>query len=253
MLSIRHLALSAASCALLSAAVLAQSTGGPSPLMPVAPKAGGTTLPSTPSPDEQAARAALEKYNAAVSAGDVQQLTEFVAVSTPLQKSALSLMGRLTGTGRSVYNAVLEKFGEKQLTEDGVARESFPAGFPELPLDQLDIRVTGDRASLTIRSSAEAPPLAMRRIDGQWKLDGDALLPAMTDKQLEEQTQVLTAAIGAIEQTAADIKAGHFRAADESVAVMNLRVQKAVRIAQTKLAATAETAPMTPPTTTPAK
>ena len=230
--------------AVLTTAALAQTPA----TEPAVNRIGPTSAPATRSADEADVRAAIVTYNAAVNAGDTAKLVDFVSVSTPIQKSALTLMTRLTTVGRDMYSAIKDKFGEKEMAAGGVDKSSFPAGFPELPADQIDVRVNGDHASLLVRSSADAPPLGMKKTATGWKLDGDALLPAMTDKQLTEQGAVLGAATDEIQQTAADVRAGHFRSPDEAVLVMNHRVQNAVRTAQAKLAAQdAATQPTTMP------
>lgn len=194
-----------------------------------------TTAPTSQPEDVAAIKKVLADYNAAVTKGDAAALQTFIAVSTDTQKQAMGLMGRLTVAGKSVWDAAVDKFTEAQLTKDHVDRTSFPAGFPELPTDVMDIQPNGDKASLVNRMQADAPPLSMKKVNGEWKIDGDALLPPLTDKQLKEQTSVLDAAIAAIQQTADDTKAGHFRGGDEVVTLMNFRVQKAVRAAQAKL------------------
>lgn len=239
---IRSLALSL----LFSSAAVAQMP------IPVAPPqmAPPASAPASQPADVAAIQKTLADYNAAVAKGDVPALLSFVVVSTDTQKQAMALMGRLTSSGRGVYQSVADAFGEAELAKGNVDRQSFPAGFPAMPAEAMEIRPDGDKATLINRMAAEAPPLAMKRIDGQWKIDGDALLPALTDKQLQEQTTVLDAAIGAIDQTAADIKAKHFRAPDEAVVLMNHRVQKAVRAAQEKLTPMAD--PSMPPAAGPA-
>ena len=210
---------------------------------------GMPTTKATSQPgDEAAVKAALKKYNDAVNAGDVAVLKDFIAATSEGQKKALELMARLTGSGRAVYNATLEKFGEKALTEANVERRSFPGGFPPMPVEQMTIKPEGDTASLVIGGpeGPSGPPLTMRRTAGTWKIDGDALLPPLTDKQIKDQTSILEAAMKAIDDTGADVKAGHIKAADEVVVLMNHRVQKAVQAAQMKLAPMEDPAMMPP-------
>ena len=211
----------------------------------VAPTTKATSQPG----DEAAVRAALKKYNDAVTAGDVAVLKEFISATSDGQKKALDLMSRLTGSGRAVYNATLEKFGEKALTEANVERRSFPGGFPPMPLDAMTIKPEGDIATLVIGGpdGPGGPPLTMRRTAGTWKIDGDALLPPLTDKQIKDQTSILEAAMKAIDDTGEDVKAGHIKAADEVVVLMNHRVQKAVQAAQLKLAPVEDPAMTGPP------
>ncbi|MDB5326779.1 MAG: hypothetical protein JWM57_2348 [Phycisphaerales bacterium] len=222
------------------ALVLCLAAVAPAQMLPpgAAPKpAPATAAAPTSQPEDVAAiRDTLAKYNAAVTAGDVATLQGFIATSSDTQKKALALMGKLTNAGRDVYQAAVTKFGEAELAKNQVERQSFPAGYPALPADAVDVVPNGDKASLVNRMAAEAPPLSMKKVDGAWKIDGDALLPSITEKQLNEQTAVLETAIKQITDTAEDVTAGHFRSPDEIVILMNARVQKAVRAAQAKLA-----------------
>lgn len=250
------------SLSLSTAAVLCMATLSPAQLLPTAPPPATAAAPTSQPEDVAAIRATLAKYNAAVAAGDTATLQTFIATSNEIQKKAMALMNKLTGAGRDIYQATVTKFGEAELAKNNVERQSFPAGYPPLPADAIDVVPNGDKATLVNRMAAEAPPLAMKKIDGAWKIDGDALLPNITEKQLADQTIVLDSAIGAIGETAADVTAGHFRAPDEVVVLMNGRVQKAVRAAQAKLAPVDEpaaggpagpTGPTTAPATAPAK
>ena len=229
----------------LAVSILAVSTWvsvSPAQMLPPAKPAPATAAAPTSQPQDVAAiRQTLAKYNAAVAAGDTATLQGFIATSNDTQKKAMALMGKLTDAGHDVYQAAVKKFGEADLAKNNVERQSFPAGYPALPDDAVDVVPNGDKATLVNRLAAEAPPLAMKKIDGEWKIDGDALLPSITDKQLAEQTSVLNSAIEAINETTADVTAGHFRSPDEIVVLMNHRVQKAVR------AATAKIAPMQDP------
>lgn len=224
----------------------------PAQMLPptMAPASPPATSPTSQPADVAAIKDTLAKYNAAVETGDVATLKTFISTSTPTQAKALELMGKLTAAGRSVYVAAVEKFTEAGLAKENVEKAAFPGGFPPLPVDMMDVRPEGDKATLVNRLAAEAPGLSMKKIDGAWKIDGDALLPSVSEKQLGEQTSIIDAAISAITQTAADTKAGHITAADEVIILMNHRVQKAVRAAQQKLMPIEEMPPM--PTTAPA-
>ncbi|HEX8324855.1 MAG TPA: hypothetical protein VF595_13180 [Tepidisphaeraceae bacterium] len=233
------LALGLTFCPIATAQLLPPGAQRTPPALP--PASAPTSQPA----DVAAIRKALSDYNAAVVKGDAEVLKSFVVVTTDVQKRAMNLMGRLTTSGRTVYDAAMQKYGQAEMTKSQVERLSFPNGFPALPEDGLDIQPSGDKAMLINRLAAEAPPLGMMRMDGGWKIDGNALLPPLTEKQFNDQMTVLNAAIDAIDQTTADINAGHFRTPDEAVTIMNLRVQKGVRAEQAKLV------PLEGPTTGP--
>ena len=242
----------------LTAAASAQMAPTMPPSTP--PDAQPASMPTTNPADAAtvaAVKAAIAKYNAAVDAGDIKTLSDSITVTTPIQKQAVALMGTLTTASRGLYQAAIDTYGKDSLTKDNVAKESFPSGYPTLSADAGDIKVDGDKATISSGAPDGPPPLAMKKIDGVWKIDGDALLPPMTDKQMKEQESVIDTAIDAIKGTADDVKAGHFRGPDEALVVMNHRVQKAVREAQMKLmpleAPTTESAtqPSTQPAMTP--
>lgn len=219
------------------------------------------TMPSTqPTTDPAAAGAvkdALAAYNKAVDAADVKTLVGSVHVSSDLQKQALALMSKLTLSGRALYDSSVAIYGADELAKDNVTKTSFPAGYPQLMGDGMTVKVEGDKATLSSPTPDGPPALSMVKKDDAWKIDGDALLPAMNAKQLGDQSMIINAAIAAIDDVTADVKAGKFRGADEAIVVMNLRVQKGVRAAQAKIvpvpdAATAPATGPTGPTTEPA-
>ena len=249
------LAAAPALAVVLTAAAFAPAQVAPVPaaVPSTMPAVRPTSAPTTQSAEEKDVRAALVQYNAAVAAGDVPTLIQFISVSTPQQKAALALMGRLTTSGRGVYDAAVAKFGQADLAKEGIDRTAFPAGFPPMPVDDVALLVNGPKATLVAKGAADgAQPIALTKKDGQWRIDGDALLPVMSDKQLAEQTTVLNAAIEQLDQTSGDVKDGRFRAPDEIVVLLNHRVQKAVRTAQAKLAPMDDPAMNAPPSTGPA-
>jgi len=238
---------------LASTMVLAQA-------VPPAPPAPEPASPAVPAPatnpaDAAAAKDALLKYNAAVDKGDVAALIDCIDISTDLQKQALQVMGKLTTASHSLYDATLEKFGEKKLADEGVNKEAFAGAFPALPVDQIQIKVEGGKGVLSTPDGQPLPFTLVKKGDA-WKIDG-SFLPQFTEQQLKEQTAILDGVIKAFDQTKADVNAGHIQSPDEVLILMQHRAQKSVRAAQmAQMQAAAEAAATQPagagPTTVPA-
>jgi hypothetical protein len=140
-------------------------------------------------------------------------------------------MSKLAVATNTLYEATVAKFGAEALEKAGVSKQSFPPVFPVLPLDQLKVKVTGDRATLSVEGG-QPLPLSLVRTGGVWKLNGDDLLPPFSEAELKQQGDIVTAGIAAIEQTKSDLNSTVLRSPDEVVVLMQHRIQRAFQSAQ---------------------
>ncbi len=205
------------------------------------------TTPATNPADAAAVKDALTQFNAAVAAGDTITIGKYIDASTDLQKKALAQMTKLTAAGHALYDETAKHFGADKLEADHVSKESFPAGFPQLPVDQLQVKTSGDAAVFTTDDGTPLP-LTMNKKDGVWKFDG-SMMQVTGEKDLAEREAIINAASEQIEQTRADVSAGHFRSPDEVVVLLQHRVNKVIEAEKMKQAAAdAATAPAATPT-----
>lgn len=206
--------------AVLSTGVVAQEQAPNPPATP-------TTVPTTNPADLAAVKDALDRYNKAVEDGRVQDMIDSIATTNPTQKKALVLMGRLTTASGELYEATKAKFGTEGMESDGVDKSAFQGAFPLLPLEQLQINISGETAALTTTQGQPLPFTLKKQSDSTWKIDGSFL--QLTDQQLADQTKILDAVIEAFNQTAKDVEAGYIRSPDEVLVLMQHRAQKAMR------------------------
>ncbi|MBC7785561.1 MAG: hypothetical protein H7144_17140 [Burkholderiales bacterium] len=192
------------------------------------------TQPAADSADAAAVKDALTRYNAAVINGNVDELTKSIDVVNDLQKQAVAQMGELTSAGQSLYAATLKQFGQAKLDEEHVTKEVFPAGFPQLPVEHIQVKTSGDKAVL-LGEDGSPMPLTMIKKDGTWKFDG-SILQIADDKELQERRALIAAVVATIGDTSGDVTAGHFRSADEVVVLLQHRVSKRVQAEQMKRA-----------------
>ncbi len=190
------------------------------------------TAPTTNPAEAAAAKDALLKYNTAVENADVPALIASIDAKTDLQKRALALMGRLTTASHDLYLATVDKYGAKSLETEGVNKDQFQGAFPALPVEELQVKVSGDTAALTTQDNQPLPFTLVKK-DGVWKLDA-GFLPPFTEQQLADQSLVLDAAIKAMSDTKADVTAGTIKSPDEVLVLMQHRAQKAIRAVQMK-------------------
>lgn len=190
-----------------------------------------TTQPSTQPADEAGAKQALLKFNAAVEAVEVEKILSCIEFADETQKKAMQLMGDLSVVSDQLYKATLAKFGEAELQKEQVTRERFQNGFPVIPLDQIQIKVSGDKAALVTADGDVLPLSLTKTASGDWKIDG-AKLQAFTPEQYNEQKKIIDAVAEAMKQTTEDVKGGKVRSPDEVPLLMQHRVTKAIRQVQ---------------------
>ena len=209
------------------------------------------TLPATNPADAAAVKDALGQYNTAVANGDAEGIAKFIDATSDLQKKALTQMGKLTTLGHGLYETTLKQFGQAKLDADHVTKESFPGGFPQLPIEQIEVKTSGDAAVFTTEDG-QPLPLTMTRKNGVWKFDG-SMLQVNSEKDLSDRDPIITALTDEIGKTGADVTAGHFRSPDEVVVILQHRVSKVVRAESMRREAEEmpTTEPVQPPTMVP--
>lgn len=206
--------------AVLGAGVVAQEQA-------VKPAPAPTTTTTTNPADLAAVKDALDRYNKAVQEGRVQDMIDSISTTNPTQQKALEMMGRLTTASGELYEATKAKFGDEGMESDGVDKSAFQGAFPLLPVEQLQINISGETAALTTTQGQPLPFTLKKQSDNSWKIDGSFL--QLTDQQLADQSKILDAVIEAFNQTAKDVEAGHIRSPDEVLVLMQHRAQKAMR------------------------
>lgn len=196
-----------------------------------APVAAPSTQPATQPADDAGARQALLTYNAAVEAADADKILACIQFTDDTQKKAMQLMGDLSVISDKLYKATVAKFGEEQMRKERISREQFQSGFPVIPLDQVQVKVSGDKAAL-VSDEGDVLPLSLTKTPaGDWKIDG-AKLQAFTPEQFAEQKKMIDAAVKALSGLIDDVTAGHVRAPDEVAVLMKHRIGKAIREVQ---------------------
>ncbi len=210
------------------------------PIVPTVPTPA--TAPATQDSQALAVKDALTKYNALVASGKVDELTSMVDVTTDLQKQAVQQMAKLTAVGTSVYDATLKQFGKEKLDAEQVSKEAFPTGFPLLPVDQVQVKTSGDKAVL-MTEDGQPLPLSLVNRDGAWKFDS-SILQITDEKELKTRGDMLSAVTAAMESVKSDVASGSIKAPDEVIILLEHRVRKAVRAEQMKhIAEMSTTAP----------
>ena len=127
---------------------------------------------------------------------------------------------RMTGAAKKLEKAARTRFG-KEGTK--IVRES-PAVGLEVHVQESDVKVTGDRATLKHKADADADALTLKMTPAGWKVD----LTAIKNRQ-----QMSAAAGGmlkmqqALEQAASDILGGKFKTADEAANALVARMTEA--------------------------
>jgi hypothetical protein len=252
-------------CLTLCSAACAQNP--PQPVQhndaPVIPATAPATLPATNPADVAAVREALSKYNAAIDSGDVETAAAGIHTSSPAHLALVDLLKRGTAAGRGVYDATVTHFGAAELEKAGISKLQFASLFTPVPVEQLNVKVDGDKAVLSVgETDTAAPGPTMIKTAGVWKLDATGLFPPVTEQQVKDQSAIFDAIISAFNKTRDDVAAGKIAAPDEVVVLMNHRAERAAREAQMKqipadlltppAAEDSATEPMTESTTQPA-
>jgi hypothetical protein len=129
---------------------------------------------------------------------------------------------RMTGAAKNLEKAARTRFG-KEGTK--IVRES-PAVGLEVHVQESDVKVNGDRATLKHKADGDADALPLKMTPAGWKVDLTAI---------SNRTQMSAAAGGmlkmqqTLDQAASDILEGKFKTPDEAAKAVVARMTDAAR------------------------
>jgi RNA polymerase sigma factor (sigma-70 family) len=167
----------------------------------------------SPPPDRPAVLAPGETPQATLAAFDWAMLTgnEDAAIAcllnpSPSQQNGMRLETRAYYAGEQVRAAVADKFGPAA-GRDTVLKLGFDTGLSKSLLDSVPITISGDKAQVDLKRIL-GQTLNLQKVDGVWKIEPiwdmhDPIAPwgaLLRDKY-----------VPALEQLAADVKAGKFQ------------------------------------------
>lgn len=192
------------------------------------------TQPATaPVDDASTPKGALKVYSNAIQTGDARTLRNCILTENPLEENAADTAVKLNVAMQHFIRAAYDRFGEAEADKYQIGGNAIKA--PLMPIrniDKLNLKIDGDQAVLTIPDRVNSPELKLRKVNGVWKLYIGQLIPQVA--QAPAVIPVLNAMAKECEATAQDIRAGHFRTAEEAAAVMKIRILNAQRSATTK-------------------
>lgn len=255
-----------ASCA------LAQVPGAPGGEagFPGGPATAPAPLPPTTQPALlKEAQDGLQKIVDAVQSGNAEELKNAVQAKTDAQKKAAENFAKLNAAAVNLFKATETKFGKEALAKADVSLERFPVAFPPLdPKNYVDVKLDGPSVMLVPAPDSGYPELTLVKEDGKYKLDS-SLIPT-SEEEAGGAESPRDRMFGVMQQELAntneDVVAGKFRAADEVLPILNVRLQRAMRTLQQEMmekafrdqmkrqaeAAGASTQPAGPPVPVPA-
>ena len=126
----------------------------------------------------------------------------------------------MVGAAKQLEKAAREKFGKSGSV---VVRDS-PAVELEVHIQESDVKVTGDTAVMTHQGEEGADPLTLRHTSEGWKVDLTAI---PNRKQMANSAAAMGRMRQAFVQSAADIRAGRFKTAEDAEQAVLKRIKDA--------------------------
>ena len=229
---------------LFASAVLAiSSVVSAQQLPPGFPGGPGAIPPAATQPTTQPAllaegQAGLQKFVDAVKSGNVDALKGAIDTKSDAQRTALESLAKLNSASVGLFNITETKFGKPALEEARLTVDQFPLAFPTIDVKEFyDVKIEGNTLTLIPTETAQLPPIKLAKTADGYKLDS-SFLPVpedVTAEQVAQQGKMFEVVNQVVADTGADVTAGHFRAPDEVIALLNFRMQKAVRKVQQEM------------------
>lgn len=168
-------------------------------------------------------KAAALAFVRAMEANNIEAFRAVTVGSEEDRKLFEPLLG-MVGAAKQLEKAAREKFGK----EGRLVVRNSPAVELEVHVQESDVTVNGQIAVLRHKGEEDADPLTLKKTEAGWKVD----LTVIQNRQ-----QMSTAAAGlalmkqVLDQSAADIRAGKFRTAQEAEQAVVSRLQQAAAAA----------------------
>lgn len=141
-------------------------------------------------PDDQSTpKAALEKFIAAVEAGNGDKMLEVVEASEE-QKPMIRAMGSFFGASIDFEKAAKAKFGDEWKGGDNDMPGQEFADFKS-KLDTVEVKEEGDKATLTMPGEKE--PMHMVKKDGKWYIKDISEDMPKDPKEVEKAVKMMEA------------------------------------------------------------
>jgi hypothetical protein len=128
----------------------------------------------------------------------------------------------MVGAAKNLEKAAREKFGKAGRV---VVRDS-PAVELEVHVQESDVKVTADTAVLTHQGEENADPLTLRHTSQGWKVDLTAI---HNRQQMAASAPSMERIRGALSDSAADIRSGKFKTAEDAEKVILGRMREAAK------------------------
>lgn len=129
---------------------------------------------------------------------------------------------RMTGAAKKMEKAARKTFGREG---SKIVRES-PAVGLEVHVQESDVKVTGDRATLKHKADRDADALPLKKTPAGWKVDLTAI---PNRQQMAAAAGAMQRMQKALEAVTVEILDGKFKTADEAAKVLLARMTAAAR------------------------
>ncbi|HEX8325664.1 MAG TPA: hypothetical protein VF595_17300 [Tepidisphaeraceae bacterium] len=176
---------------------------------------GSTAHAAATSGEAQGPREVYRAYSAALATGDIDAAKKLIVADA--KRMPLVDNRRPAAEAEKRYRAAVDK------AFPGAARPlgyGAPTTRPADAPDPLRLTVTNDTATLTVKDTTES--VRLRRVNGEWKVDLNAMYAPATVDEIEQFRGALVEVMNAL---AAEVAAGRFKTYDEVLADLETRVK----------------------------
>lgn len=176
---------------------------------------------AAPPPELSTPKAAAITFVRAMEADDMDAFRQ-VTIGNEEDYKLFQPLLSMTGAAKRLEKAARKRFGREGTK---IVRES-PALGLEVHVQESDVRVTGDTATLRHKADAQADALPLKKTGDGWKVD----LTAISNRQkMSDAAATMTRVQQALEQVTQDILAGQFKTADEAQKSVSARLASAAK------------------------
>lgn len=177
----------------------------------------GATARAADQDDVKAAALAFAKVLEAGNAADVKA----ACTGTDKEMAIVDGMVEVLGAMKSLSRAAVAKFGD---AGKGIMQEQENPGEQiKKQVESAEIKIEGDNATITAKGEGE--PLKLKKVDGKWKIN----LDAMPNKdEMEKAGPMMKAMVKACNETITDIKADKYKTVDEAKTALGMKMMAAM-------------------------
>jgi hypothetical protein len=178
-----------------------------------------TTLPSF---DQATPRGALKLFFSAQTHDDGDAMQALLISDNPAEQHIIAAVADQKNADKVLTDALIAKFPDQWKSDPRKAEAADLSSIFD-NIDQAELQITGDTATLHAAGS-DQPPFTLKRINGRWRIPLAVLFQSLDPADLENRAHQIEIQVEVMREAAKDVAAGKYSTKEEAADEVKQRI-----------------------------